>query len=217
MPENLENETDEEEVFAQLAAEQDFNLAQQQLNRTIEEAGQFNHPSFLKYGFLFAVAGIMDIVDVLDVTGIGIIISKIVSIGGTAIIYLVLWLTNGKIKKAEKYGDDLAASMAAFQTQAAQAERFAMRASKTLGKIPGLRGLAGQIPANIGKLKGIAKKNPFTKILIGGAINLIPFAAIINLMVFWVYMSYRDEKNAYQQAKEAAVSAVEQVEQTQTA
>ncbi|TSC74082.1 MAG: hypothetical protein G01um101444_379 [Parcubacteria group bacterium Gr01-1014_44] len=212
MPEELE--TTEEDVSTQLAAQQEFNLANQQFNSAVEEGQQYGRPSFLKYGFLFAVAGVMDIVDVADVTGVGIIISKVVSIGGTAIIYGVLWLTNGKVKKAQQYGDNLAASVATFQAQTARAERMVLRASKTLGKIPGLKGLAGKIPANLGKLKGIIKKSPLTKILIGGGINLIPFVAVINLMVFWIYMSYRDEKNTYRQAREAASEAIEQ---TQTA
>ena len=196
---NMENE----DISNQLAKEQNFNLAAQQYNQALQEAQQYRHPSYLKYGFLFAVAGIMDIVDVLDVTGVGIIISKIVSLGGTAMIYLVLFLSNGKIKKAQQYGDRLSASVAAFQAQAARAERIGLRASKILGKVPGL--------------KGIVNKNPLTKILVGGVINLVPFLAIINLMVFWVYLSYRDEKNTYRQAREAASEAAQQFEQTQTA
>lgn len=214
MPEHLENELTNEAVAAQLAAEQNFNLAKQQFNQTLEEARQYGAPSYLKYGFLFVVAGIIDIVDVADVTGIGIIISKIISIGGTTIIYLVLWLTNGKIKKAQQYGENLAASVAAFQTQAARAEKMALRASKTLSNIPGLRGLASKIPGKLGQLKEMVKKSPLNKILLGGAANLIPFVAIANLMVFWVFMSYRDEKSTYRQAREAANEAIEQ---TQTA
>src|SRR3989344_6841845 len=128
MPEELE--TTEEDTVAQLAAEQEFNLADQQLNNALEEGQQFGSPSFLKYGFLFAVAGIIDVIDAADVTGIGIIISKIVSIGGTAIIYLTLWLSNGKVKRAHKYGENLEASVAAFRTQVSRIDQMSLRGVK---------------------------------------------------------------------------------------
>lgn len=212
-----ELETTEGDASVQLAAEQDFNLARQQFDQNLQEGSQYGRPSFLKYGFLFAVAGVVDIVDAADATGIGIIISKIVSIGGTAIIYLTLWLTNGKIKKAQEYGDSLETSMASFQSQVARIDRATFRGAKAIGKIPGLKGLSrGARLARI-KIKKIARKNPLTKVLIGGAVNLVPFVAIINLMVFWIYLSYRDEKNTYRQAREAADEAGQEFETTQTA
>lgn len=203
-----------EDIATELIAEQDFNLAAQQFDKAIEESRQYNRPSFLKYGFLFAVAGVMDIVDIADITGVGIIISKIVSIGGTTLIYLVLWLTNGKMRRAQAYGENLEASVLALQSQVTRSTQFALRASKTIGRIPGMKGVARQIPRTLVKIRRIARKNPLTKILVGGAVNLIPFVAIVNLMVFWIYLSYRDEKNIYRQAREAAE---EVIEQTQTA
>lgn len=199
-----------EDIATQLAAEQDFNLARQQFDQAVTEGQQYSRPSFLKYGFLFAVAGVVDIVDAADATGIGIIVSKIVSIGGTAIIYLTLWLANGKVKRAHEYGENLEASVAAFSSQAARIDRTALRGAKALGKIPGMKGVSrGARLARI-KIKKFARKNPLTKILMGGAINLVPFVAIINLMVFWIYSSYRDEKNTYRQAREAAEETIEQ-------
>ena len=207
-----ELETTEEDVADQLAAESEFNSANQQFNNLIEEGQQFGSPSFLKYGFLFAVAGVVDIVDVADATGIGIIISQIVSIGGTAVIYLTLWLTNGKFKKAHQYGEDLEASVATFRTQVARIDQMSLRGAKAIGKIPRLKGVSrGARLARI-QIKKFARKNPLAKILIGGAVNLVPFVAIINLMVFWIYLSYRDEKNAFRQAKEASEETSQQFE-----
>ena len=180
----------------QLTAKQDFNLASQQFNQIIAEGQQYGNPSWLKYGPLFAIAGLIDLTDLLDFTGIGIIISKIVSFGGTAIIYGILWLTNGKIKKAGEYGKNLEASMASFQSKV-------KRTSQVIGKIPGLN--------------KITSKNPALKILAGGGINLIPWVGTLNPMLLWVYAIYRDEKNTYRQAQEAALEAAQQFEATQTA
>ena len=211
MPEE-ELKTTEEDASIQLAAEQDLNLARQHFGQVIADGQEYGSPSWLKYGFLFAIAGTVDIVDAADATGIGIIISKIVSIGGTAIIYLTLWLSNGKVKRAHEYGENLEQSAAAFSTKAAQIDRTVLRSAKALGKVPGLKGVSrGARLARI-KIKKFARKNPLLKVLIGGGLNLVPFLAIINLMVFWIYLSYRDEKNTYRQAREAAEEAIEQTQ-----
>ena len=194
MPSELE--TTEENTAEELAAQQESNLANQQLNQVISEGQQYGRPSLLKYSPLFAIAGLIDLTDLLDFTGIGIIISKIVSSGGTAIIYGILWLTNGKIKKAGEYGKNLEASMVSFQSKV-------KRTSQVIGKIPGLN--------------KITSKNPALKILAGGGINLIPWVGTLNPMLLWVYAIYRDEKNTYRQAQEAALEAAQQFEATQTA
>src|SRR3989338_7104844 len=101
------DEESEDETAAILSAEQDLNIAQEDLRSKIEEVKNYRKPSKPKYVFLFTIAGIMDIVDLLDVTIVGIVISKIVSIAGTGIIYFTLWLTDTHFKKAQKYKDDL--------------------------------------------------------------------------------------------------------------
>ena len=182
MPNQIQNpndkkneESNEEEISATLFAEQELNLAQQNLMALSAEGQSYKKPSFLKYSFLFTVAGIVDVVDFLDLTGIGIIIAKIVSIAGSS---------------------------------------FAMKSSKFLGKVPGMKGLARKIPRAMVGVRRLARKNPLTKVLIGGAINLVPFLAMINLMIVWIWLTRHDEKKAFKQAREASDEAAEQTSQT---
>lgn len=203
--EGLENEA---ALVDQLNAEQEVYQKQERINKLTEEAQNLGHPSHLKYAFLFLVAGIVDMVDLADVTGIGILISKVVSIGGTGLIYFTLWLTDGKMKRAQIIGEDAAQAVLALQQSISQASRTAMRTAKTLGHVPGLKGLARQIPRTTVNIRKIARRNPLTKILVGGAINLIPWVAIVNLMVVWVYLSYRDEKKTLKESREAAGEAL---------
>ncbi len=204
-------EENEEETATILSSEQELNIARENLQKKIAEGELFKKPSKLKYAFLFTVAGIIDVIDVLDVTGVGIIISKIVSIGGTGIIYFTLWLTDTQLKKAHKYEDDLSMVGMGFEDKIQRYSRLAMKTSKKLAKIPGLKGVARKIPRTLVKLRRVARKNPITKVLLGGVINLVPFLAIINLMVVWIYLVYRDEKKAFKKAREAAQEAMEQV------
>ncbi len=184
----------EEDLSDQLSAEQNRNLAQQEINHILKEGQQFGEPSWLKYGFLFAVAGTMDIADVFDYTVVGMIVSKPISFVGTALISSTLWLTNGKMKRAQSYGVQLEGKLATptFQKQNLQ-------------------------PALKEKLGNFVKKTPLNNILAGGGLNLIPWVGAFNPMVYWVYRTYRNEKQAYRQAREAATEAAQQFEQTQAA
>lgn len=214
--ENQYQTTEEnEETAATLASEQEIAVSQANLQKLIAEGLNYGKPSKLKYFFLFTVAGIIDLVDLLDVTGIGIIVSKIVSIGGTGLIYFTLWLTDTKTKKAEKYEDDLYMVGVGLEDKIRRYSQLAMKTSKKLGKIPGLKGVARKIPRTLVKLRRVARKNPITKVLLGGVINLVPFLAIINLMIVWIYLVYRDEKKTLKRAVEAAQEAAEQVQSAQ--
>src|SRR3989338_489644 len=216
--ESSENETDEEEAIALVfQTEQELNLAKQRLLAVSEEGQSYKNPSLLKYGFLFFVAGAIDAVDFLDLTGAGIIIAKIVSIAGTCIIYFTLWLTDSRFKKAHELIGNLEEAILDVQQKAARVSSLAMRTSRVISKIPGMKGLARRIPRTMVKIRRLARKNPLTKVLIGGAINLIPFLAIINLMIVWVWLNYHDEKKAFKHARQSSQEALTQIEMTGTA
>ena len=221
MPNQIQNpndkkneESNEEEISATLFAEQELNLAQQNLMALSAEGQSYKKPSFLKYSFLFTVAGIVDVVDFLDLTGIGIIIAKIVSIAGTGIIYFTLWLTDSRLKKAHELVGNLEKAILEVQQKVARVSSFAMKSSKFLGKVPGMKGLARKIPRAMVGIRRLARKNPLTKVLIGGAINLVPFLAMINLMVVWIWLTRHDEKKAFKQARETSEEAIKQSSQT---
>ena len=215
------SDEEEEETALAFQAEQELNLALQQVSQLYEEGQNYKKPSLLKYSFLFTVAGVIDVVDFLDLTGVGIIIAKIVSIAGTGIIYFTLWLTDSRYKKAHELIGNLEEAILDVQQKVARASSFAMKSSKFLRKVPGMKGLARKIPRTMVRVRRLARKNPLTKVLIGGAINLVPFLAMLNLMIVWIWLSYRDEKKAFKQARETSEETVEQsdqmVEATQTA
>lgn len=201
----------------QLGAEQGLNQTRQRVAQMLEEGKSFRSPSKLKYLFLFGIGGLVDLVDFADLTGIGILLSKIVSLGGTTIIYFTFWLTNGQTKRAEVYSDDALSALVAWQQSVSQYSQLAMRTSKMLRQAPGLRGVARSIPRAMVKVRRIARRNPITKILVGGAINLIPWLAIVNLMVFWIYLSYRDEKRTFKEARDLSEQVGHEIERPEAA
>ena len=132
-----------------------------------------------------------------------------------------MWLTDSRYKKAHELIGNLEEAILDVQQKVARASSFAMKSSKFLRKVPGMKGLARKIPRTMVRVRRLARKNPLTKVLIGGAINLVPFLAMLNLMIVWIWLSYRDEKKAFKQARETSEETVEQsdqmVEATQTA
>ena len=206
-----QQDNDEENYAAKIIADQTLRQAENNIEAIYKESGAYRHPSYLKYAILFFLAGIIDLVDLLDVTGIGIVISKIVSFFLSALILLIFWLTNTKMNQAQEFTDGLDEKISHIQKNIVYASRLAMKTSKILRKV-GMKRTARAIPRTMVRLRRLARKNPMTKVAIGGLINLIPFLAIFNLMVVWIYISYRDEKKTYRQAREAGEEALSQVE-----
>lgn len=213
MPENEEEQNEnKEELSAELAAQQDLYAAQKGIDDFHEEGRSYSKPSYFKYGILFALAGIIDLVDLVDATGVGIIISKIVSFSLTGAIYGIILLTGTKYKKAQEYVQNATERIQDLQKTISRAEQRLAKFSGALGKsrMPGARKAGRAVARGVSGIKKLAYKNPATKVLIGGALNMVPYLAILNIMVIWIYFVYRDEKEALQTAREMSEISVQE-------
>src|SRR3989344_7040255 len=98
MSENEQSESDnelgDEETYAeQLATEQERYQAEQQLINFYNECSQYGHPSYVKYGIVSLLGLITESTDFLDLIGLGIVVSKPISLILTFIIFLIFWIT----------------------------------------------------------------------------------------------------------------------------
>lgn len=200
-----ENTSLEDYYSEQLEYEQAIYNAQNSYQELIEEGEAYGHPSYIKYGFLLFLAIIIDIVDLSDLTGIGAIIGRSVSLVLTCLMILIFWLTNTKQKRAESYIDRIPEAISEIQANVAHATRMGLRTAKIARRIPGLRGVARQIPRGLVKVRRLARKNPMTKLLLGGTLNLIPFLAVVPWSIVSVVLSYLDEKKSYENARIVAL------------
>lgn len=209
-----EEEFNQEGVTSQFALEQEQYQAQQQAEKIYEEGQSYGHPSYFKYFvILIPWAILVDVIDFIDLTGIYIILARIFSVFSWVSIMLILWFTDGKLKRAHHYSENLEHAIVNLQKDISRTTRFALKSSKVLRKIPGMKGMARQIPRTLVKIRRVARKNPLTKVLIGGAINMIPLIAVLNLLFVWVYLSYRDEKKSYKGVREQAEETYNQLSQ----
>jgi len=206
-------ENEEEEAMNELASEQEAYLLQKQLEQLLQEGQSFGHPSYFKYFvILIPWAVIVDIVDVLDLTGIGAIIGRAFSIFSWLCIIFILWFTDQKYKRSQNYAEGLEDRIAQINQDLARVTKYSLKGSRYLRRVPGMKGIARKIPRALVKIRRFIRKNPITKVLIGGAINIVPWISVFNLLFVWVYFSYRDEKKGYEHASEISKEALGSIE-----
>lgn len=190
----------QEEYAQELYAQQAEQQLTGELQDVVAEGKSYQSPSKFKYGILFTLAIIVDACDFLELTGVGWFIAKVISIIGTGLIVLIFFFTGTKQKKAKDYHKKLQDFVQSSIKNIAHAERIAIRIgtwSQRLGKYTGY----------------ISRYAPEVIELGAGLFNLIPGWDLIPWMVVGVYLSYRDEKNTLNSARESAEAVEEEMAQ----
>ena len=202
--ENENQQLDEEVLANELALEQENYAAQQELQNIASEGKSYGHPSYIKYFILFSLAVIVDVVDFADLSALLAILARFFSFFAWIGMLLIYWFTDTKQKNAEKYVQDVEARVANVQLAIARGTKSALRTAKFLRTVPGMKRVARQIPRMLVRIRRVARKNPITKIAVGGTLNLFPFLALVPWMFFGVLWAYLDEKKTYKNAEESA-------------
>lgn len=211
MAEAFENEPTNEEAYAdQLALDQERYQTEQQLIDFHNEGIKYGHPSYVKYGIVSLLGLITESTDFLDLIGIGMVISKPVSLFLTFVIFLIFWLTNTRQKGADNYVGKAEKVVEAITANLAHIERRAFQAAKIARRFGATR-----FAARIRVSSRLIRRNPLFKFAVAGAANLIPFLAVFPWVLLGIYLSYRDEKKSYQNARETATEIAEQIPELQ--
>lgn len=222
--ETLNEELDEEEQNAiELDADQELYAAQAAAVELYNQGQEYRRPSLFKYSILASFASIIDLIDLIDLTGYGAIIGRIISFIVTVVILLIFWFTNTKQKRADEYVKNIEKSIEYIAQRVASAERKISQVARLSRKVPGAKQLYRKLHfrtirrARVG-LRKVAKstKNPIVRSAASGALNLVPFLAVIPWMLVGVWLSYRAEKESYKNAREASDSVLEATGETTT-
>lgn len=220
--ENNDSGFNEEQQYAdELAAEQEFYIARSEAAELYNQGQEYGRPSLFKYSLLALLALIVDAIDLIDLTGIGIIIGRIISFVASVIIIIIFWLTDTKQKRADEYVDGIQKRIEAITAAMANAEINILRTARLSRKIPGAKQLYRKLhlktvrPLRLAAKK-IAKnrKNPIVRFVAAGVLNLVPFLAVLPWMLIGIWLSYRAEKESYKNAREAAESVLEATGET---
>ena len=205
MPE-FEEELGDEDIANQLADQREYYQTEQQLIDFHNEGVNYGHPSYAKYGIVSLLGLITESTDFLDLLGIGVVVSKPVALFLTFIIFLIFWLTNTKQKRADDYVGKAEEMVEAVTANLAHIERRAFQTAKIVRRFG-----AKRFAARIRISSRLVRRNPLFKFLAAGAANLIPFIAVFPWVLLGIYLSYRDEKKTYLNARETAGEIAEQI------
>lgn len=196
----------EEDYADQLALQQENYQTEQQLIDFHNEGIKYSHPSYAKYGIVSLLGLITESTDFLDLIGIGVVVSKPSALFFTFIIFLIFWLTNTRQKRADDYVGKAEELVETVTANLAHIERRAFQAAKIARRFG-----AKRFAARIRISSRLVRRNPLFKFVAAGTANLIPFIAVFPWVLLGIYLSYRDEKKSYQNARETATEIADQI------
>ncbi len=182
----------QEELANRLAESQEEYRLQQKIKGVMEEGKSFKHPSRLKYGVLFPLAAIVDVIDFAEFTGVGYFVAKIISVLCSVLIFTIFWFTGTKHQKARDYKDKTKNLLETAGKNTAHTARIVMRTEKIAQYVPGASGLV--------------------KFVLSAIANIVPVVDLLPWMVIGVYLSYRDEKKTYENARQVAEALTETIQ-----
>lgn len=221
---NDEDFDEEEQNAVELAAEQELYAAQEEASELYKQGQEFRHPSYFKYFVVLTpLAAIIELVDFVDLTGIGAIVGRTFSFAAWVLILLIFWFTNTKQKRADEYVKSVEKNIEVITQHIASAEKNIVRVARLSRHIPGAKQLYRKFHLRTIRrarvaLRKVTKstKNPIMRLASAGVLNLIPFLALIPWMLIGVWLSYRAEKESYKNANEASDSVLESIGETAT-
>ena len=203
MGQNLEAQ--DIEYANRLATVQESNSISKLARDLYDRGMAFSSPSMFKWGVIFSLAVVNDAVDLLDLTGIGAILSWIISLGLTALILLIIWFTDGGLKGAQEYASNVKGTVEQVQYIESNVKKLTEGVAGRLKKIPGFKNI---------KVRETARKSPLARALMGSAAESIPFLGAVNLITVWVFFAYLAEKHAYKIARDTAEETYAQISGT---
>lgn len=170
---------EEEEIYAnQLALQQEQDQELQTIDALQEEARSFSGPSLFKYLIILLMFAIPnDLIDALDLTGIGFFISWLISFFLSVSTILITWFSDSELKRVKEH----MAKKASYQKiLSKKGTRFAARLIK------------------------FAPRSPVVKAIAGAILELIPLVSILPWSTISVGLAYLDERNMHKQAREGS-------------
>jgi len=136
----------------------------------------FSGPSLFKYALIllfFAIPN--DIIDAIDVTGLGMILSWFVSTSLSVVTLFLIWFTDSELQRVKSH--------------MANRGKYQKALAKTATKVAA-------------KLTKFAPRNPVVKVLAGAVLEMIPIISLLPWSSISVFLAYADEHKTFKEARE---------------
>jgi len=158
-----------------------------------QKISDFHRPSTVKWAVILTLGIVNDLIDILTLTGFLEVLVWVISLILTASILLIIWLMDGRVKKANGFLAELGEPEIEQQGRAGLKQEIKM-------KWKGGRQYLGTKRTAV----RAKSKNPITKTLFGSVVESVPFIGSINLVSVWILFSYFDEVKIFKQARKKA-------------
>jgi len=222
-------ELQEADYANQLAQEQQEDWEQAQIREeinTIYEEGKNTslYPFVWNYIiFLFPLAILNDGVDLLDlIPVVGWVLSWFASFFLSVILIFSQFFFNDSYKKAKKYLNGLEAKLKNIDQKLlllTRTTRYTLATARTLRRIPGMKGIARQIPRALVKLRKPIKpllRNPTIKLVLGAGLEAVLILSWVPWSTLSVLLAYLDERKIHKDARKAAEEVRQSYSETLT-
>jgi len=190
-------------ISNEMEAQREADALNERLGKIYYEGKSYKMPSKFKYGLLFLLAVICDIIGILGYafgwTGVALVIAEIVCGFISVSIFLIFWFTNQKQKSAASYQDKLKKELEYAEKNMAHIERRIVQVTRFLSKRKFVKE-SQRLTKMAASVEKTIARSPGSK-LIGQAIGKL---ALLPISCICVYLSYRDERETYRDAAKAA-------------
>jgi len=155
-------------------------------------------PSFILYALFIFLMLITDVLDLVELTGVGIIVAKIIQIFATIISMLVAWHSGSRIKAINNVHESIAQRTSQITHRlAVYRQRYAkaIGVARRLGVLK--RGSTGaKLVLRISKYTKFTR-SPVIKTASANILEFIPVVGILPLQTIFAIWTYLDHKGAY--------------------
>ena len=183
-------------ALSRIRDEQDH--IRQAIDATEEEV---RHPSEMKYHFMMTLAIILDIIDWLEITGIGLIVTYALKIVFTPTLYLYGRHASNRIKVMSELSKSLEQRISHIRRRMysyANRYRFAANIGR---KIPGLAKHLNKLEGSAKRIGQTVARNPAFKNTAAIIADYIPLLDLLPWRTLGVYLAFKDEKKTYEETK----------------
>ncbi len=185
----------EEQYYANLAY---LQAQQSELNEVVATANRvIKHPSRLKYGFLFSLSIIGDLVDLAGLTGIGLILVWLVKLIVSPILFFAGFGASSRVGAMNKFYGEIQQDIAGLTRKMMFYSRMYARALRFSRKTGILKKPIRRAALKIGAARKAIIRSPALKMGAAGVADLMPGLDLFPWRTIGVYLAYRDEKKTY--------------------
>lgn len=160
-------------------------------------------PSKLRYGFLYSLAITGDLVDLAELTGIGLILVWLVKLIVSPILFYAGVDANSRVKAMGRLQEEINKNIAQITRRVETYTRRYMTAIKFSRKTGILKKPVRKIALKVARGRKAILRNPLIKNALAGFADLIPIIDLLPWRTFGVFLMYRDEKSTFLEAMEA--------------